>query len=131
MNSGPNIGGIIEQIFEERLRGMGQWLTINGEAIYGSSPWSCQNDTITSGVWYTSKGVDVFAIVLNWTQHLELGCVKPTESMALSLLGSEGMLEWKEEKKKHGPQISIQFPSRSLVKSDWAWVVKIENIQTP
>ena len=29
---------------------MGEWLKINGEAIYGSVPWSYQNDTVNSKV---------------------------------------------------------------------------------
>ena len=36
---------------EERLRQIGSWLDINGEAVYGSHPWSHQNDTQTPGVW--------------------------------------------------------------------------------
>ena len=132
MNVGPNKDGIIEPICEERLRGMGEWLNINGPAIYGSSPWTCQNDTITSRVWYTSKGVDIFAIVLNWTEKVELGCVKPREGLVLSLLGVNGTLKWWEEKSSaYGPHISIQMPPRSMVESDWAWVVQIGNIQIP
>eukprot|EP00092_Neocalanus_flemingeri_P062931 GFUD01076035.1.p1 GENE.GFUD01076035.1~~GFUD01076035.1.p1 ORF type:complete len:267 (+),score=70.50 GFUD01076035.1:28-801(+) len=131
MNVGPNRDGIIDPIFEERLRGMGKWLEVNGEAIYGTTPWNCQNDTITSGVWYTSKGVNAYAIVLNWTQQLELGCLTPTTNMALSLLGLEGELEWKEAKNKQETKIVIQFPLKRLVKTEWAWVIKIENIQTP
>jgi len=38
-------------IFEERLRQLGSWLGVNGEAIYASKPWKHQNDTVTSYVW--------------------------------------------------------------------------------
>ena len=31
MNIGPNKDGIIEPIFEERMRGMGEWLRVNGK----------------------------------------------------------------------------------------------------
>ena len=51
MNVGPTHDGRIVPIFEERLRQMGDWLKVNGEAIYASKPWKYQNDTTTPGVW--------------------------------------------------------------------------------
>ena len=38
---------------QERLRDIGQWLGVNGEAIYKSQPWMHQNDTSNPDVWYT------------------------------------------------------------------------------
>jgi alpha-L-fucosidase len=51
INIGPTAYGKIIPVFEERLRQMGSWLKVNGEAIYGSVPWKYQNDTINSNVW--------------------------------------------------------------------------------
>ncbi len=51
INIGPTSYGKIIPVFEERLRQMGSWLKVNGEAIYGSVPWKYQNDTINSNVW--------------------------------------------------------------------------------
>ena len=51
VNVGPRHDGTIDPIFEERLKDTGNWLKINGEAIYGSKPWIHQNDTITKNVW--------------------------------------------------------------------------------
>ena len=51
VNVGPTHDGMIPAIMEERLRQMGEWLDINGEAIYASKPWTVQNDTLTAGVW--------------------------------------------------------------------------------
>lgn len=72
INVGPTKYGTIEPIFVERLRDLGQWLRINGEAIYDSVPWTHQNDTQTPDIWYTSgKNANatretVYAIVLSY-----------------------------------------------------------------
>ena len=51
-NIGPTKEGTITPIFEERLRQLGDWLNVNGEAIYKSKPWTHQNDTLTKDVWF-------------------------------------------------------------------------------
>lgn len=60
---------------------MGRWLSINGEGIYGSSPWIYQNDTLTPNVWYTqgkesnTTTAVIYAFVLEYpydTNELEI-----------------------------------------------------------
>lgn len=53
MNVGPTKDGIISPIYQDRLKGVGNWLAVNGPAIYKSKPWKiCQNDTYLPGMWY-------------------------------------------------------------------------------
>lgn len=116
MNVGPTKDGIIPPIYEERLRGMGnlnynfllkipcliksiysgQWLEINGEAIYGSRPWKYQNDTLTGDTWYTTSkdGETLYAIILSWPKNdiLHLGAANFKDAQ-LSLLGFSGEFE--------------------------------------
>lgn len=79
--------GILDPIFQERLRQLGEWLEINGEAIYNTSPWFIQNDSYNRDVWYTCtkeeynaiNPVDVprqtdtltavYVIFLNWPEN--------------------------------------------------------------
>lgn len=51
LNIGPTADGMIVPVFEERLRGLGAWLEVNGEAIYGSNPWRVHTENTTVTVW--------------------------------------------------------------------------------
>ncbi|XP_074649548.1 alpha-L-fucosidase-like isoform X1 [Tubulanus polymorphus] len=130
MNIGPTHDGRIMPIFEERLRQMGDWLKVNGEAIYASKPWIHQNDTVTKGVWYTSQktvnGTAAYAIVLDWPKgDLFLGAPVPTTRTTVTMLGVAKPFKWLP-----GPKggITIHIPPMSPydMPCQWAWVFKLE-----
>ncbi|CAH1130470.1 unnamed protein product [Ceutorhynchus assimilis] len=126
INVGPTKEGTISPIFEERLTQLGNWLGINGEAIYSSQPWTSQNDSLNSNVWYTSRDTAVYAINLVWPESntVELASVVDlfkNPVTTVSLLGNEGKLKWVI----NSDRVEIQFPDKATVKSETAWVLKI------
>ena len=147
MNVGPNKDGVIVPIFEarpmfssqsspncqcqERLRQLGAWLNVNGEAIYGSSPWSHQNDTTNSQVWYTTKvshsqGKVVYGLVLTWPESglLEVSSPVPGDGTSVSLLGWPGPLQFSV---KEGVT-TVELPDISNSHLPWAWTVKFTQL---
>ncbi|CAB1320329.1 unnamed protein product [Coregonus sp. 'balchen'] len=97
LNIGPMEDGIISPLFEERLRGMGAWLGVNGEAIYSSKPWRIQGENTTVPVWYTSKNNTVYAILLAWPSKLlfSLAAPKTSEATNVTILDNPSVpLKW-------------------------------------
>ena len=63
LNVGPTAEGVIPQPSVDRLLGMGAWLDVNGEAIYGTKPGPIQG---VSWCRSTAKPGKVYMHVLDW-----------------------------------------------------------------
>merc|ERR1719330_242830 len=53
LNVGPTADGIIPPIYQERLTQVGDFLKVNGDAVYGTRPCKVQNETGIEGAYYT------------------------------------------------------------------------------
>jgi len=67
LNVGPDATGVIPQPEQDRLRQVGQWLTVNGEAIYGCgpSPFGAERGAV-SPTEKDKKGKPVFIPTWDW-----------------------------------------------------------------
>jgi alpha-L-fucosidase len=67
LNVGPKADGSIPEGQLLRLRGLGDWLKINGEAIYSSRPFTISSAKTASGgrVRFTKKGTALYLFLLD------------------------------------------------------------------
>ncbi|CAF1229060.1 unnamed protein product [Didymodactylos carnosus] len=133
INTGPTAYGKIAPIMEERLRQMGSWLNVNGEAIYSSVPWKYQNDTLNKDVWYTTSkdGKLVYASLLVWptdSTTVLLGAPIPTCNTKVTILGREKAINWRPSEQTSGIILDISDIKAYSLPNDWIWVFKLENI---
>lgn len=133
MNIGPTHDGRILPIFEERLRDVGAWLKINGEAVYGASPWKYQNDTMTPGVWYIARPdlKAVYAFITKWPQgdSFTLQNIDATSQTMITLMGYQGPQKFTWAKNPSGG-IVIKMPEIpfNAMPSRWLWTLKFTNV---
>lgn len=147
INVGPTKDGIITPIFQERLLDLGEWLSVNGEAIYGSTSWIVQNDTSTnSEVWYTLKENTVYGIILKWPEDnlLELKSINryfKNGNLNINLLESNQTLQVSESLDDGINEVEINLfyfqwtsivgsvyvvlPDKAKIKGQHAWVIRI------
>ena len=117
----PTAEGVFPQPVVERLLAIGRWLTVNGEAIYGTRPWKIFGEgptQIKGGMFgeekipdfgaqdirFTTRWKTLYAIALGWPQnplHLLIKSLNTIDALLakgeianVSLLGSDAKLSW-------------------------------------
>lgn len=123
LNVGPKPDGTIPEPAKERLHALGAWLRINGEAVYGTSPWliaaegptelkksgSFNEDNTLSytpqDIRFTYKNDTLYVTVLAWpgdqarvTSLVPRGRtwagLYPSEIKSIRMLGSGEPIQW-------------------------------------
>lgn len=100
LNVGPTADGRIPVIMQQRLADMGGWLSVNGEAIYGTRPWRPDGKAHSgSRTWRaTRRGNDLYVICLTWPgQPLRIDGLPGKDPDRITLLGTPGPVSWTRE----------------------------------
>ncbi len=121
MNVGPRADGTIPDEVQQVLRSVGAWLQVNGEAIYGTRPWTLYGEGpthVTPGPFhdtetqpftaddfrFTCKGDALYAIELAWpatgtvTIHaLATSATSTAKVRSVALLGSTTPVQFQQD----------------------------------
>ena len=114
LNIGPTAKGTFPQESIDRLRDMGEWMKINGEAIYGTSA-----SPFKQPVWgrFTARSGTIYAHLFNWPPDVihigalglqSLGGIKVAD---VAILGSDEKLHWTQGKDSLRVSMPSQKPS--------------------
>jgi len=97
LNVGPKADGTIPELQLARLRTLGAWLDLNGEAIFDTRPWERATGETADGteVRFTSKDDALYAVLLGDPKGSEVQLeVGPAgQDAEVTLLGADGPLE--------------------------------------
>ena len=112
INVGPMTDGTIPNAQRERLEGLGDWLAVNGDAIYDTRPWLTAEGRTPEGknVRFTQKKDALFAIILDALQggEVSIESLECDPGTKVYLLGHDNPLNWRRD----GSQITITLPDR-------------------
>lgn len=131
LNVGPRADGTICSGAEKRLTGLGEWLDVNGEAIFDTHHWETfgEGDTVVGegqmkekedvpftaqDIRFTRKNGSLYAMLLGWPEgdalirSLGVGSSVPAERIErIRMLGSGKELEWTQSE----DGLSVRPPS--------------------
>jgi alpha-L-fucosidase len=123
LDIGPTADGLIPVIMQQRLIDMGDWLKVNGEAIYESQVWQKQPAPAIPDVYFTRKGSNLYVICTKWPQKPLI--IPGVKSFAkISLLGSAAKVKGQANGK-----LTVDPPSINPgnMPCSHAWVFRVEN----
>jgi alpha-L-fucosidase len=131
LDIGPDADGTIPVIMQQRLMEMGDWLKINGEAIYGTRAYirtkqdEATNPETNKTIFFTKKNKDLYVICTEWpSQPIVLENVKPAGSVSAAFLGSEKPVRIKGSRNS----ITITPPVLNPDDHQLAYVFKVSGV---
>jgi len=131
LNIAPSPEGTWDEAAYARLKEIGAWMRINGEAIYNTRPLAPYRQG--AACFTQSRDGAAYAIYLageketSVPSRITIASVIPAKSARISLLGAEGDLSWEIS----GGRLTVLIPEsiRKNPPCEHAWALKISALQ--
>lgn len=125
LNIGPTADGRIPEIMQQRLLDIGNWLKVNGEAIYGTRKWEgAPSVTPETTQYFTRKGRDLYLIITKWQDKpvTVSGIISPS---GVEILGSGNKVKYSFS----GGRLTITPPviTPATMPCSYAWVFRVKD----
>ncbi|MFB3895289.1 MAG: alpha-L-fucosidase [bacterium] len=124
LNVPPRADGTLDDKTIALLEGIGKWMDVNGEAIYGTRPWIKVEE---GNIRFTKKGNILYAICLDWpgdAQSLKISSLALSKDTlkikSVSLLGFHDTLVWKQDKQG----LMINLPKEKPGENAWSFKIQ-------
>ena len=124
LNIGPTADGRIPEIMQQRLLDIGNWLKVNGEAIYGTRKWDGAPPVKPETTQYfTRKRNDLYLIITRW-QDKPVTINGVSNPAGVDLLGYTGKVKYSFS----GGRLSITPPviTPATMPCSYAWTFRIK-----
>jgi len=129
LDVGPEADGTIPPIQMDRLKALGVWLKQNGEAIYGTHPWTHANGDTNQvdasgkpvAVRFTQKAGVVYATLLGrpTASNLLIHNLRVAPGTPVTLIGATKNVKWTQQSE----DLQVQLPSS--LPGEYAWVLRL------
>jgi len=121
LNIGPTADGRIPVVMQERLLEIGDWLKVNGEAVYGSRKAKVNNQA--EDLFFTQKDEHLYCFFTAWKNEIELPVGEEQLVENITLLGCDEQVEWSQS----GQKIKVTIPGLTVneLPCCHAWVLKV------
>ena len=124
LNIGPGPDGQMDPIALQRLKEIGTWMKINGEAIYGTRMYSSFSEGEFVRYTQSKDGNTKYIFLFDYPDSkLVLEKMKLEKGNKLLLLGSNSKISWKQKEGK----VEISLPQSLKAVTDHVWVLKVSN----
>lgn len=124
LNVAPTPEGTYEEEAYIRLAEIGEWMTTNGEGIYGSRPYDVFGEGETVRFSRSRDGNTVYVFLLEWPgANLQIEAVSPRPGSNIHLLGLDEPLRWRVI---GDGGFMVEFPQGANGPEGDAWTLKVE-----